>query len=68
MKNKIIIGITFLFTLLMFGCVSKQTAEINVLATTDLHGVIPYELISYVKEERKKDKNLTLVDAGDFFD
>lgn len=68
MKNKIIIGITFLFTLLMSGCVSKQTAEINVLATTDLHGVIPYELTSYVKEERKKDKNLTLVDAGDFFD
>ena len=68
MRNKIIIGITFSLVLLMSGCASKQTAEINVLATTDLHGVIPYELTSYVKEERKKDKNLTLVDAGDFFD
>lgn len=67
MRNKIIIGITFSLVLLMSGCASKQTAEINVLATTDLHGVIPYEF-SYVKEERKKDKNLTLVDAGDFFD
>lgn len=66
MRNKIIIGITFSLVLLMSGCASKQTAEINVLATTDLHGVIPYELTSYVKEERKKDKNLTLVDAGDF--
>ena len=62
MRNKIIIGITFSLVLLMSGCASKQTAEINVLATTDLHGVIPYELTSYVKEERKKDKNLTLVD------
>ena len=41
MRNKIIIGITFSLVLLMSGCASKQTAEINVLATTDLHGVIP---------------------------
>lgn len=65
MRNKIIIGITFSLVLLMSGCASKQTAEINVLATTDLHGVIPYELTSYVKK-KEKDKNLTLVDAGDF--
>ncbi|MCC0764256.1 metallophosphoesterase [Clostridioides sp. ES-S-0006-03] len=68
MKNKIIIGITFLSILLMYGCTSKQTTEINVLATTDLHGNLPYELTSYIKEEREKDKNITLVDAGDFFD
>lgn len=68
MKNKTIIVVTFLFAALMSGCASKKTTEINVLATTDLHGVIPYELTSYVKEEREKDKNLTLVDAGDFFD
>ncbi|MBY2476842.1 metallophosphoesterase [Clostridioides difficile] len=68
MKNKIIIVVTFLFAALMSGCASKKTTEINVLATTDLHGVIPYELTSYVKEEREKDKNITLVDAGDFFD
>nr|UWI48872.1 metallophosphoesterase [Clostridioides difficile] len=68
MKNKIIICITFLFILLISGCTSEHTTEINVLATTDLHGNIPYELTSYVKEQRKKDKNITLVDAGDFFD
>lgn len=68
MKNKIIIGITCLFILLMSGCTSKHTTEINVLATTDLHGNIPYELTSYVREQREKDKNITLVDAGDFFD
>ncbi len=38
----------------MSGCASKQTAEINVLATTDLHGVIPYELTSYVKKKEKR--------------
>lgn len=52
MKNKTIIVVTFLFAALMSGCASKKTTEINVLATTDLHGVIPYELTSYVKEER----------------
>ena len=48
--------------------ITTKTAEINVLATTDLHGNIPYELTSYVSNERKKDKNITVVDAGDFFD
>ena len=68
MKNKIIVGAIFLSTLIISGCTSTKTAEINVLATTDLHGNIPYELTSYVSNERKKDKNITVVDAGDFFD
>nr|WP_312214688.1 metallophosphoesterase [Clostridioides sp.] len=61
---------TYLVVLTVFlitGC-STDKEEINILATTDLHGEIPYKLSSYVKNEFKKDKNLTLVDAGDFFD
>ncbi|MBS5788900.1 MAG: metallophosphoesterase, partial [Clostridioides difficile] len=61
---------TYLVVLTVFlitGC-SNDKEEINILATTDLHGEIPYKLSSYVKNEFKKDKNLTLVDAGDFFD
>ena len=68
MKKKIIMGVVGLSILLMSGCSSTKTEEINVLATTDLHGMIPYDLSSYVKEERKKDENTTLIDAGDFFD
>jgi len=68
MKKKVIMGVVGLSILLMSGCSSTKTEEINVLATTDLHGEIPYDLSSYVKEEYKKDKNITLVDAGDFFD
>lgn len=37
-----------------------------MLATTDLHGYLPYELTSYIKNEKSKDKNTLLVDAGDF--
>ena len=61
---------TYLVVLTVFlitGC-STDKEEINILATTDLHGEVPYKLSSYVKNEFKKDKNLTLVDAGDFFD
>jgi 2',3'-cyclic-nucleotide 2'-phosphodiesterase (5'-nucleotidase family) len=60
-------GVLGLSILLMSGCTSTKTEEINVLATTDLHGEIPYDLSSYVKNEYKKDENTTLVDAGDFF-
>ena len=66
--KKTILGVLGLTTLLISGCTSTKTTDINVLATTDLHGVIPNELSSYVENEKKKDKNITLVDAGDFFD
>lgn len=61
----ITIGIVAIF---IGGCTSTKTTNISVLATTDLHGILPYELSDYVKNEKKKDKNVTLVDAGDFFD
>lgn len=70
MKTKKITTMALLSLLvsLISGCSSTKTAEVNVIATTDLHGSIPYEISSYVQEESKKDKNITIVDAGDFFD
>ncbi|WP_304341193.1 metallophosphoesterase [Metaclostridioides mangenotii] len=67
MKKILMTCLVVLSVFLITGC-STGKEEINILATTDLHGDIPYELSSYVKNEFKKDKNLTLVDAGDFFD
>ncbi|MCR8743759.1 metallophosphoesterase [Romboutsia lituseburensis] len=68
MKRKIIISILGISTLLVSGCSTPKTTEINVLATTDLHGSIPYELSEYAKNELKKEENVALVDAGDFLD
>lgn len=63
-----LISVLSLVILTIGGCSDSKTTQINVLATTDLHGQVPYNLGQYVIEERKKDKNITLVDAGDFFD
>lgn len=68
MKNKKIILFLFLFSALMLLGFSKKQLEINILATTDLHSLVPESMVHYVNKERKKDKNLTVVDAGDFFD
>lgn len=68
-KKKIgIISITSILTLFTIGCSTKESININVLATTDLHSMVPDELVNYVKGEREKDKDLVLVDAGDFLD
>ena len=67
MKKILMTCLVVLSVFIITGC-STGKEEINILATTDLHGEIPYKLSSYVKNEFKKDKNLTLVDAGDFFD
>jgi 2',3'-cyclic-nucleotide 2'-phosphodiesterase/3'-nucleotidase len=58
----------FLILVLMLSGCSKKQVDINVLATTDLHSIVPESMLTYVDNERKKDKNLTVVDAGDFFD
>ena len=68
MKKKALLGVLGLSTFLIGGCTSTKTTDINILATSDLHGVIPYEMVTYVENEKKKDKNTTVVDAGDFFD
>lgn len=65
-KKSILCGI-LLLGLTLSGC-SKKQVEVNVLATADLHSIVPESMVEYVDNERKKDKNLTVVDAGDFFD
>lgn len=66
MKKKIFGGILVTSMLLISGCTSNKTTDVNILATTDSHGVLPNELSEYVSNVKKKDKNITLVDAGDF--
>ncbi|WP_338658237.1 hypothetical protein [Paraclostridium sordellii] len=66
MRKKVLLGALGVSILLIGGCKSKNTADINILATSDLHGVIPYEMVTSVENEKKKDKNTTVVDAGDF--
>ncbi|WP_250674744.1 metallophosphoesterase [Paraclostridium ghonii] len=68
MNKKLICTIIGVATILIAGCTSIKTTDVNILATTDLHGVLPNELSEYVANEKKKDKNITLVDAGDFYD
>lgn len=68
MKNKKgILCTCLLLGLTLSGC-SKKQVDVNVLATTDLHSLVPKPMVEYVDNERKKDKNLSVVDAGDFFD
>lgn len=68
MKKEIFGGLLITSMLLTSGCTSTKTTDVNILATTDLHGVLPNELSEYVVNEKKKDKDITLVDAGDFYD
>lgn len=54
---------------ILTGCMEIKSTQINVLATIDLHGAIPYNMVEYIKKERENDSNISLVvDAGDFFD
>jgi 2',3'-cyclic-nucleotide 2'-phosphodiesterase (5'-nucleotidase family) len=65
-KRNILLGL-MLSVLTLSGCTKKE-AEVNVLATADLHGLVPEEMVDYVNKEREKNENLAIVDAGDFFD
>lgn len=69
MKNKkvlIIVSALILILILSTGCTSSNTTEINVVATTDLHGEVPYNITEYIKVEKEKNPNTVAVDAGDF--
>lgn len=66
-RKKGILCASILLTLILSGC-SKKQVDVNVLATTDLHSLVPQAMVDYVDSERKKDENITVVDAGDFFD
>lgn len=63
-----VLCIVFLLILFLFGFNLKREVEVNILATADLHSLVPDRLIFLVEEERKRYDNLILVDAGDFFD
>ncbi|MGE5422001.1 MAG: metallophosphoesterase [Ignavibacteriales bacterium] len=73
--NPITMGILILIVLYscsttnpVSGIVQNQEAKLTVLATADLHGDIPDNLAQYIQDIRKDNKNLILVDAGDYFD
>ncbi|KPI56799.1 nucleotide phosphodiesterase [Clostridioides difficile] len=76
MKIKFVIMSSIIFLMvLLVSCQSTKNMEksesdieVKVLGTTDLHSMVTDSLVSYVKEERAKNKNLLMVDAGDFFD
>ncbi|MCC0730932.1 metallophosphoesterase [Clostridioides sp. ZZV13-5731] len=75
MKIKFIIMVLIVFLVgLLVACQStkdtKDTVsdtEVKILGTGDLHSVVTDSLVSYVNEEREKNENLLMVDAGDFF-
>lgn len=46
--------------------IQNREVEITILATADLHGNFPDTLAQYIQENKEIDKNLILVDAGDF--
>lgn len=46
----------------------NKEVKLTVLATADLHGGIPDKLTEFIKSAKSKDKNIVLVDAGDFYD
>ncbi|MCU9814356.1 hypothetical protein [Paraclostridium sp. AKS73] len=56
MNKKIFGGLLITSMLLISGCTSTKTTDVNILATTDLHGVLPNELSEYVANEKRKIK------------
>jgi 2',3'-cyclic-nucleotide 2'-phosphodiesterase/3'-nucleotidase len=64
---------------LLFSCANEKTVEITIMHTSDIHGTFfPYDFInnkpidrsisqvySVVRQERKQNKNLILLDNGD---
>ena len=50
-KQLILVTLSVLILILLTGCTSSKTTEINVLATTDLHGSVPYDITEYIKRE-----------------
>ncbi|MGX9756811.1 metallophosphoesterase [Clostridioides difficile] len=63
--------ISISISMILTGCTNlknEKITKVNILATTDLHGEVTYNVAEKINEERKKDSNITLVDAGDFYD
>lgn len=81
MKNKVVILAVIILGIIFTLGLNSETdvvsnilkiknkgTEVTILATTDLHSIIPDKLSEFIQKERQMDKNLTLVDAGDFLD
>lgn len=69
MKKRVILGaVVRVLVPTSIGFGKKENIEVNVLGTTDLHGIVSKDLENYVNEEIKKDEDLMLVDSGYFFD
>lgn len=72
--------LTVLAGVVLAGCSDKGTVTVEVVATTDIHGYIfdhdclsgeerkgsMAKLATFLKEERKANKNVIYLDAGDF--
>ena len=75
MKIKFVIMPLVIFLMVLFvGCqstkdteVKAKDTEIKILGTGDLHSILTDSMVSYINEEREKNKNLLMVDAGDFY-
>lgn len=46
---------------------NSRTTDINILATTDIHGSTSRSMVSYVKNYKKEGKADLVVDSGDFW-
>ena len=54
MKSKKVLTIVLaLMLMLSIGCIGSNTTEINIVATTDLHGEVPYNITEYIKIEKE---------------
>ncbi|MCH1960386.1 MULTISPECIES: metallophosphoesterase [Romboutsia] len=67
-KRKILWSVISISSLLIIGCSSTKSVDLNILATTDLHGIIPNEMVSYIEKQKKENPDTVVVDAGDFLD
>lgn len=79
-NSKIKFLLTVLAGAVLAGCADKGTVTVEVVATTDIHGNIfdrdclngeerkgsMAKLATFLKGERKADRNLIYLDAGDF--
>ncbi|MCH1959994.1 MULTISPECIES: hypothetical protein [Romboutsia] len=55
MKKRVILGVVAgVLALTSIGFGKKENIEVNVLGTTDLHGIVSKDLEKYVNEQRKK--------------
>lgn len=79
MRKKIIYGLAALLCVILTGCSGRKIVDIRVVSTTDVHGYIfdkdiltgndrrgsMAKVATFIRQERKNNKNLIYLDAGD---